>query len=89
MNSRKDFLEEPDHFHERIGRNVRELRLSLKLTQKEVCCRAQLLGFDYTDSMLSRIETGAKRTSTFDLIALAQIFGVTVERILMGGEEEK
>lgn len=89
MYSPKELVEETELFNERIGRNVRELRLKLKLTQKDLCRRAQLLGFSYSQCTFSRIETGVKRTSVFDLIVLAQALGVTVDRILMGGETDE
>ncbi len=83
-----DLREENDLFYKRIGANVRELRLSRQLTQNDVSRRAQLLGYGYSRSTFSRIELGRKRTSTFDLVVLAQVFDVTVDRILIGGEEE-
>lgn len=89
MYSPKDLVEETDLFNKRIGGNVRELRKKLGLTQKELCQRAQLLGFGYSECTFSRIETGVKKITVFDLIVLAQSMSVSVDRILIGGEEDE
>lgn len=88
MYSPKDLVEEVDLFNKRIGRNVGELRRELKLRQKDLSQRAQLLGFGYSECTFSRIETGAKKITVFDLIVLAQVMNVSVDRILTGGENE-
>ncbi|MCL2637568.1 MAG: helix-turn-helix domain-containing protein [Oscillospiraceae bacterium] len=57
-----------------IGRNLRNLRNSQKLTQEQVATKLQLLGCDITRSYYSRYETGELNIKVSELIALTKIF---------------
>lgn len=66
---------------ERIGKRVRDLRQARELTLQELADKAGL-----SKSYLSRVETSSKAPPVSTLLALAQILGTTVGRLL--GEEE-
>ena len=61
-----------------IGRNIRKYRLINKLTQEQTVARLQLLGIEISRGTYSHIECGIDNIKVEELLALAQIFHVSV-----------
>lgn len=66
-----------------LGRNLRRIRKSRKLTQEQVVAKMQLLGFDISRSIYSQIECGTYNIKVTELIALKQIYDVKFEDFFM------
>ena len=67
------------------GRLV-ELRKNFnpKLSQRALAQRLQLLGIDMDKNVITRIETGKRFVTDFEIKALALIFNVTYEYLIDG-----
>ena len=65
-----------------IGENVKKLRTSAKLTQKELAEKLQLEGYEFSDLTILRIEQGKRFVPDYEIVALADYFGVTTDELL-------
>ena len=66
------------------GERVRLEREKLNLSQEKLAAKLQLLGLDVTQKAVSRIETGDRVVADYELVALANALGVSVEYLLNG-----
>lgn len=57
-----------------IGSNIRNLRLSCKLTQDSVVAKMQLMGLSISRSTYAKIETNLMNIKVSELVALASVF---------------
>ncbi len=64
------------------GKNISELRLELKISQRELADRMQLVGIDIDKNAIQRIECGKRFVTDIEVIAFSKIFDVSYERIL-------
>ena len=66
------------------GENVRKLRLGykIKLSQRALADRMQLIGIDVDKNAIQRIEAGKRFVTDIELKALAEIFAVSVEQLI-------
>lgn len=67
-----------------IGENVKKLRVSAKLTQKELAEKLQLEGYEFSDLTILRIEQGKRFVPDYEIVALADYFGITTDELLKG-----
>lgn len=67
-----------------IGENIKRLRKSAKLTQKELAEKLQLEGFEFSDLTILRIEQGKRFVPDYEVVALADYFGITTDELLKG-----
>lgn len=65
-----------------IGNKVKELRKQQGLTQKALAEKLQLAGYEFSDLTILRIEQGKRFVPDYEVVALAEFFGVSVERLL-------
>lgn len=65
-----------------IGENLKRLRKSAKLTQKELAEKLQLEGFEFSDLTILRIEQGKRFVPDYEVVALADYFGITTDELL-------
>lgn len=65
-----------------IGENIKRLRKSAKLTQKELAEKLQLEGFEFSDLTILRIEQGKRFVPDYEVVALADYFGITTDELL-------
>ena len=59
-----------------LGRNIRTIRLSKEMTQKEVAETLQLMGSLISRTTLANIESGRRNIKASDLKALKTLFAV-------------
>lgn len=59
-----------------VGRQVRQLRKRLNLSQEELAARVQVSGLDLTQKAISRIETGDRIVADYELPYLAEALHV-------------
>ena len=67
-----------------IGENIKKLRVSAKLTQKELAEKLQLEGYEFSDLTILRIEQGKRFVPDYEIVALADYFGITTDELLKG-----
>lgn len=66
------------------GKNIAKLRLDLKISQRELADRMQLVGIDIDKNAIQRIECGKRFVTDIEIIAFARIFNVSFEELLIG-----
>lgn len=66
----------------RIGRNIRELREKIGMTQELLAAKLQIEGCDITRSAVAKIEVGQRHLYPDELILIKQILKVSFDDIL-------
>ena len=64
------------------GINVAKLRKALKISQRELADRLQVINLDIDKNAVQRIESGQRFVTDIEIISLAKVFSVTVEDLL-------
>lgn len=64
------------------GKNVSALRSELKISQRELADRMQLVGIDIDKNAIQRIECGKRFVTDIEIIAFAKIFSVDYKELL-------
>ncbi len=79
----------PDGRRNLCGMRVAELRKKIRpvVSQRALADMLQLAGLDVDKNAVQRIESGKRFVTDIELKALAQVLGVTVEKLL--NDEEK
>ena len=65
------------------GKNIAKLRTELKISQRELADRMQLVGIDVDKNAIQRIECGKRFVTDIEIIAFAKIFNVSFEELLL------
>ena len=65
-----------------IGDKIKDLRKSKGLTQKALAEKLQLLGHDYSELTILRIEKGVRFVPDYEVVQLADFFNVSTEELL-------
>lgn len=65
-----------------IGNKVKALRQKQNLTQKALAEQLQLMGYDFSDLTILRIEQGKRFVPDYEVAALAEFFKVTADELL-------
>ncbi len=65
------------------GKNIAKLRTDLKISQRELADRMQLVGIDLDKNAIQRIECGKRFVTDIEIIAFTKIFNVTFEELLI------
>ncbi len=65
-----------------VGIKVAALRKGLKISQREVADRLQLIGLDIDKNAVQRIESGQRFVTDIELVSLAKVFSVSIEDLL-------
>ena len=69
------------------GEKLRKFRMEKGLSQESLAAKIQLRGLDLTQKTISRIETGKRLITDYELKYLADALGVPVRELLDGGEK--
>lgn len=64
------------------GKNVAKLRKNIKISQRELADRMQLVGIDIDKNAIQRIECGKRFVTDIELVAFGRVFGVDVSDLL-------
>jgi len=66
------------------GENIRKLRLSypIKLSQRGLADKMQLIGIDIDKNAIQRIECGKRFVTDIELKAFAEIFQVGLDKLI-------
>ena len=65
-----------------IGATVKQLRKQKKLTQKHMAELLQLQGHEFSDLTILRIEQGTRFVPDYEIVILADFFGITTDELL-------
>lgn len=65
-----------------IGPQIKELREKAGLSQEALAARLSLQGTDFSSLMILRIEKGQRFVPDYELLALAEYFGVSTDYLL-------
>lgn len=66
----------------RIGKNIREIRESIGMTQEILAAKLQLRGCDITRSAVAKIEVGQRHLYVDEIILIKEIFNVSYDDLL-------
>ncbi|MGM9631967.1 MAG: helix-turn-helix domain-containing protein [Eubacteriales bacterium] len=64
------------------GRNITKFRTELKISQRELADKMQLVGIDIDKNAIQRIECGKRFVTDIELIAFRKIFNVDYKDLL-------
>ena len=64
------------------GRNIAMLRVEMKLSQRQLADKMQLVGIDIDKNAVQRIECGKRFVTDIEIVAFAKVFNKSVEEIL-------
>ncbi len=64
------------------GKNISTFRTSLKISQRELADKMQLVGIDLDKNAIQRIECGKRFVTDIEIIAFAKIFNTTYDELL-------
>ncbi len=73
----------------RIGKNIRNLREKVGMTQDLLATRLQLAGCDITRSAVAKIEVGQRHLYPDEVILIKEILNVTYDEIFDIADETK
>ena len=65
-----------------IGNKLKSLRKAKGLTQKELAEKLQLLGHDYSELTILRIEKGMRFVPDYEVLQLADYFEISTDELL-------
>ena len=65
-----------------IGPRVRMYREQAKLSQRALAEKLQLMGYDFSDLTILRIESGIRFVPDYEVKALAKFFGISYQDLL-------
>ena len=64
------------------GKNISLYRTGLKISQRELADRMQLVGIDIDKNAIQRIECGKRFVTDIEIVAFAKVFNVKGEKLL-------
>ena len=67
------------------GKNIAKYRLAMKISQRELADRMQLVGIDIDKNAIQRIECGKRFVTDIEIIAFKKVLKVTLEDLLYIG----
>ena len=68
------------------GRRIAQFRLEMKISQRELADRLQLVGLDMDKNAVQRIEAGKRFVTDIELVGLCKVLNKSFEALLL---EEK
>ena len=66
------------------GRRVARFRIEMKISQRELADRLQLVGLDMDKNAVQRIEAGKRFVTDIELVGLSQVLGKSLDQLLIG-----
>jgi len=64
------------------GINVAKFRKQMKISQRELADRLQLVGLDVDKNAIQRIESGKRYVTDIDLLAISQVLSRSLDELL-------
>lgn len=64
------------------GKKVAEYRKELKISQRELADRLQIIGLDVDKNAIQRIEAGKRFVTDIEIVALSRVLKISFEKLL-------
>ncbi len=64
------------------GKNIAKFRSNMKISQRELADKMQLVGIDIDKNAIQRIECGKRFVTDIEIIAFAKVFNISFEDLL-------
>ena len=64
------------------GKNIAHYRTELKISQRELADRMQLVGIDIDKNAIQRIECGKRFVTDIEIIAFSKVFSISFDELL-------
>lgn len=71
-----------------IGPQVKTLRKKKKITQKDMAAQLQVMGYEFNDLTILRIEQQTRFVSDIELLALAKYFNTSLDCLYPKEDED-
>lgn len=71
----------PDGLNNFCGKKISALRKNLKISQRELADRLQLIGLDIDKNAIQRIECGKRFITDIELLAISKVFNVEISTL--------
>ncbi len=68
------------------GKNIAKYRTELKISQRKLADKMQLVGIDIDKNAIQRIECGKRFVTDIEIIAFKKVFNVDFEDLLKNNE---
>ncbi len=65
------------------GKNIAKYRKAMKISQRELADKLQLIGLDIDKNAIQRIECGKRFVTDIEIIAFTKVFDVSFEDLLI------
>lgn len=70
-------------YEKQVGKNIRAIRESKKMTQEQLSAKLQLMGCDITRSALAKIEVGQRHIYIDEIKCIKEILGVRFDELII------
>ncbi len=70
-------------YEKKIGKNIREIRESKKMTQEQLSAKLQILGCDITRSALAKIEVGQRHIYIDEIKLIKEILNISFDELII------
>ena len=67
-----------------IGKNIKNIRKKNKITQEDLCARMQILEYQISRSDISKLETGKRLITDFEIVGFAKALNVKILDLFEG-----
>lgn len=67
-----------------IGKKIKAMRVDAGLSQKALAEKLQLRGYEFSDLTILRIEQGKRFVPDYEVVLLADFFGISTDELLKG-----
>lgn len=64
------------------GKNIARHRIALKISQRQLADKMQLVGIDIDKNAIQRIECGKRFVTDIEIVAFAKVFNVSYDDLL-------
>ncbi len=64
------------------GKNIASHRIALKISQRQLADKMQLVGIDIDKNAIQRIECGKRFVTDIEIVAFAKVFNVSYDDLL-------
>lgn len=64
------------------GKNIAKYRTALKISQRQLADKMQLVGIDIDKNAIQRIECGKRFVTDIEIIAFVKVFNITYKELL-------
>lgn len=72
-----------DGYNNICGKNIAKHRKEMKISQRELADKLQLIGLDIDKNAIQRIECGKRFITDIEIIAFTKVFDISFEDLLI------